>query len=188
MEKFFNEDTLNLFSNKIYSILNYTLPGIFTLEVFFNKGLFSKPPENIFEFILFLIWAFLFSIPYNLIDSFNSENIIKHVKKDFQNQFPDNNELKDEFDKIITINEENITLINSLIQFISVIIYLLYTFFVFKYLTSHFTYNNIWGISKDVLIYLNTLIFYPICFLLTYLIGKIIEYLYARKMLKEIRA
>ena len=35
-----------------------------TLEIIFKKGLFSNQPQTIFEFILFLFWAILLSIPF----------------------------------------------------------------------------------------------------------------------------
>ena len=48
-------------------LFNNFFPGIVILELFFNRGYFSTQPDTIFELVLFLLWAGIFSIPFYYI-------------------------------------------------------------------------------------------------------------------------
>lgn len=49
----FNEQSIKIISNKLFGIINYTLPGILILELFFKKGLFSKYQVSAVRSVLF---------------------------------------------------------------------------------------------------------------------------------------
>ena len=152
MESIINEQSVKIFSDKLYQVLNYIVPGVFTLEIFFKKGIFSVPPNSIFEFILFLIWAFIFSLPFNLISTFRLDNVIKIIKSKI-----DKLETNDEIKIVSKEMEENHIDIESMVQFLSINIYLLFLYLTYKYLNSHYVYEVFWGISETVLIFLNTI-------------------------------
>ncbi|WP_298139361.1 hypothetical protein [Flavobacterium sp.] len=183
MESIINEQSVKIFSKKLYEVLNYIVPGIFTLEIFFNKGLFSSPPNTIFEFVLFVIWSFILSLPFNLIELFSTDRILEKAKTEIEksgNEYEINNSSND--------HEENKRIVNSMAQFFSINIYLLFLFFINKYLVSHYIYYSFWGINKTILIYLNTLLFFPICFLILFFIARKIENFYVKKVIEELQS
>ncbi len=57
-------DGLEMLENRYILVLNLTFPGIFVLETIFQIGLFSGGVENLYRFILLVLWSVALSIPY----------------------------------------------------------------------------------------------------------------------------
>lgn len=81
METKVNKEILHLFFAKLAKLFNSFFPGMVILELFFNKGYFSTPPDNIFSFFLFVIWCGIFSVPYHFIQPFSIENFRDNLLK-----------------------------------------------------------------------------------------------------------
>lgn len=183
--------TLKIFSRKLFLVVNYTLPGILILEIFFKKGIFSHSPQNLYEFILLILWAFIFSIPYNIFDVFCIEDIFESIKKEAVKRTIITEEKSKEIDKDLKkyfkIHKKSTETNDSQIHFIAINIYILITLTVYKYLSSHYIYSSFWNFSKLIIIYFNTLIIsLPIIYLLSFLARKIILKYYVNNMLKKI--
>lgn len=43
----------------------YIIPGIFLLEIVYNKGFFGEEIKSIYDFILYFIWAIIFGLPFH---------------------------------------------------------------------------------------------------------------------------
>ena len=67
-----SEETVSIVNRNISLFAALIFPGIFFLEVFFEKGLMSGGINNVYEFILYLIWALIISVPFFYITSFNA--------------------------------------------------------------------------------------------------------------------
>ncbi len=78
MEKITKEQIQLVFDN-LSKLFNSFFPGIFIMEIFFSKGLFSDPPTNLIGFILFMFWAAIFSFPLIFINPNCIENIILYL-------------------------------------------------------------------------------------------------------------
>ncbi|WP_413999283.1 hypothetical protein ACMDB5_01560 [Flavobacterium sp. W1B] len=186
-----NENSVKIFGDKLYAFLNYTLPGIFTLEIFFKNGLFSKSPENLYQFILLVFWAFILSIPFNLVSAFSFKSYFYALKdaSKKKNKIPENQikEIEEKLEEYCKQNEEEFEKIDSQLHFILLFLYLSSIFFIYKYLVTRYIYTNTWSINPKILIYLNSLlIFYIIIYPFILLIVKGIEKIIISKQLKEI--
>ena len=62
--------------------MNTFLPGIVVIELIFKKGLFLNQPQTIFEFILFLFWAILLSIPFYFLIGLNTREYVLGTLKE----------------------------------------------------------------------------------------------------------
>lgn len=181
-----NEQSVKLFSDKLYSFLNYILPGVFILEVFFDKGIFSNSPQTIFEFLLFLVWAFIFSIPYNLIDTFSMGKYAEKLKKEFSKQIEAKEEYEKEFQKIMEESEEEFLQNDSLVQFVFINLYLIFTYLISKYLSHNYSFENIYNINEKLILFANSiLIFYLIPFPIIYFFTRLIEFKIIKAQIKR---
>lgn len=57
-------DALKSVKKEFWFITSFILPGLIVLEFVFSRGLFHKVPVNWIEFVLFLLWCIIFSLPY----------------------------------------------------------------------------------------------------------------------------
>jgi hypothetical protein len=188
-----DEKSIKIFSQKLFIALNFSLPGIFVLELFFKKGIFSNSPQTLYEFTLLILWAFILSLPYNIIDVYSIEDIyIATKKKALKNNLitPEfAKEVEKKSKKYFKKHRKSHELTDSQIHFVAINIYLLITFFAYKYLDSHYFYHAVWNIGKSTLLYLNTLLVsLPIIYTLTLIIGNIMTNYYAKDALKNTTA
>lgn len=77
-----NNESYKIISEKFFLLINTFLPGIVVLEIIFKKGLFSNQPQTIFEFILFLFWAILLSIPFYFLIGLNTREYVLGTLKE----------------------------------------------------------------------------------------------------------
>ena len=68
-----NNKSFQSLSEYIVHIFSLFVPGIIILELVFKVGLFHTKVTSLIDFILFLVWSFIFSFPFhlftNLIDT-----------------------------------------------------------------------------------------------------------------------
>jgi len=165
MSEIFNEANLKLFKSKIFIILNYTVPGIVILEIFFDQGFFSNIPKDLYSFLLYILWAFILSIPFNLIDLVNTEKVsLKYAKKHILKYGGQENDIK-KLEEILNENEEYYFEVNAQIHFISIIINSLLIYLIYKYLNSNYEYYTFFGINKNIIIISNVIIIINIIFI-----------------------
>lgn len=62
---------------KFAGVINIFIPGIIILEGFFNKGLFAGGISSLYDFILYLVWGSILSLPLN----FFCPAIVCHFKE-----------------------------------------------------------------------------------------------------------
>lgn len=176
MDNFLNEQTVRIIDNKFYHFLNNILPGIFVMEIFFKKGLFSHIPQTIYEFLIYIVWCFLFSIPYNSFKAFSFYSIFEKMKSQAEKDDTiDYGKFKLEFDKFVNENKEKNDKADSVIAFMYIFIYLFLTYFTYKILTYFFVYYPILKMNTDLLIFINT--FFFICVIYLILVRPITNYL-----------
>lgn len=182
-----NEQSIKLISNKLFGIINYTLPGIFILELFFKKGLFSNVPITLFEFLLFLFWSFILSIPYNLINPVSMSNFLEEKKTIvMKDESIDKEKFLSEFERLKEENKEENEKTDSMLHFIFIIIYLLILYLTNKLLISFFTYDSFLNINKPVLIYIySNIALCIISFLIIFPCSKFLEKRYITSLLKS---
>lgn len=187
----FNENSVKIFNDKLFVFLNSTLPGIFTLEFFFKNGLFSKAPKTLYDFILLIFWAFILSIPFNLIHAFSFRSyFVKLKNRSLRNKKITEEQQKlisGEVDDYIKKNEEDLKKKDETLHFIFLLVYLLSIFFIYKYLITKYEYYSVWKINPKILIYLNALIiFYILVFPIIYFLTRKIEKRILKNELKKI--
>lgn len=158
MVELFNEDNIKLFRKKIFYFLNYTFPGVVALEVFFKKGFFSNTPEDLYQFILYILWCFVLSLPYNFIDTISSRDIINFVRK---KELGDNYN-KEELEKRLEDKKEEFEEFDSQVQYLFSIIYPLSSYIFYKIIIYNFQIKYFLDINIGFLMYC-------LCTLLTYL-------------------
>ena len=107
----FNNETIKLIYNKIALFFNLFFPGIVVMDLFFQRGLFSNLPENIYSFILYLLWCAILSLPFTFympksVETFMSE-LIKYCcekaeieKKYFDDEINKNQETKEDLNNL----------------------------------------------------------------------------------------
>src|SRR5690242_18535928 len=128
MENFLNEQSVKIIDNKFYHFLNYILPGIFVMDIFFKKGLFSNIPQTLYEFLIYVVWCFLFSIPYNIFSVFSFDSIMEKLKEQALKDNAINKEtFLQEFEKMAEEKREEYDKLDSLLEFLYIIIYLFLT-------------------------------------------------------------
>lgn len=74
MDSKINSTTIKLFFDKLAILFNHFFLGMVILELFFKQGYFSDSPDNIYSFILFLVWSGIFSIPFHFFQPNSIEN------------------------------------------------------------------------------------------------------------------
>ena len=167
MENLFNEQTLRIIDKKFFSFLNYITPGFFVLELFFKKGLFSKIPQSIYEFLIYAFWCFLLSIPFAFFENFSLESLSERMKNDsLKDKTIDKEKFLKDSKKSFKKHKKKNEKIDSMLEFLYIAIYLIITFIIYKFLTSYYSYYSVLKIDKQVLIFINTLlILYVIYFI-----------------------
>lgn len=179
-----NKESFNLISNQIYHLLNYTVPGIFLLEIINGIGLFSKTPSNLFEFTLYLIWSLILSIPFNIIDIFTIENFVKKCLKKYEmkNGSPPHTD-KEEVMKDIFPNAKKV---NSLIQFSGIILYLPLIYLSYSIIQWYDFTPTFMGMNKNFILLINTMVlFFILIFPLTYMFVRFIELIIIEIVIKK---
>jgi len=128
------KDTIDLFLNKISKLFNHLFPGVFIIELFFNKGLFSTPPDNIYTFSLYLIWCAVLSIPYHSILPISIQKIGDSINKVARIHY---GFTKEEYDK--TVTEEDLEMFSDFQDALVlgfILIRLVMTYTIFKFLNA----------------------------------------------------
>ncbi|HBD26361.1 hypothetical protein [Flavobacterium sp.] len=144
-----NKENTQIFNDNIFKLLNNIIPGIVILEVFFNQGFFSKTPENLFSFFLFLIWSYLLSTPFNLFDSFDFEKLIKKLTKDKLKLKSESEQkiIKDNLEKSLEESKNELDKINDIAQFLYILLYIILICISYKFLNNFFIISSFWGIN-----------------------------------------
>ena len=134
-----NKENVELFNSKIMLLLNNIIPGIVLLEIFFKNGFFSKTPENLFVFIIYLIWAFLLSIPFNIFSSLNLKKSIKKVMDDKIKAVPESekNKLIEDLENYFKEEKEDMDVLNDRIQFAFNILYVILIYVIYDEIRKH---------------------------------------------------
>jgi multisubunit Na+/H+ antiporter MnhB subunit len=181
-----NKESLKIFTEKLFLVLNNTLPGIFILEVVFNRGFFSNTPKTFYEFILLLLWAFIFSIPYNIKDVFSMDDFYENIKKTAHEKNLFTEELEKKYKKHVKRQKKENEQIDSVVHFVGLNVFLLISYIVYKYLESHYLYNTFWNINKTILIYLNMIVIvFPIIYFASHAIQNILINRFVKQVFKN---
>lgn len=172
METNVNKETLHLFFAKLAKLFNSFFPGMVILELFFKKGYFSTPPDNIFSFFLFLIWCGILSVPYHFIQPFSIENFNDNLLKLVCEKFKVSKlELEKKTDKE---SEEKLDDLKEEFTLGFILIKLVCTYVIFKYLLA-FTFPSI-IILKIPIVIIQLIITLFLVILVSYPVG----YIYSR--------
>jgi hypothetical protein len=67
MEKILDKEAINLLLAKLSIFLNKLFPGVFIMEIFFQRGYLSTPPISFIDLILYIIWCVVLSVPFNFL-------------------------------------------------------------------------------------------------------------------------
>jgi len=115
---------------KFAGVIGLFIPGIIILEGFFNKGLFAGGISSLYDFILYLLWASILSLPLNFfcparIAHFK-EGLIARLNKELEMRMDDEiveeedeeEEDKDEEDKLIFYVIQSIIMVVNLKIFV----------------------------------------------------------------------
>jgi hypothetical protein len=126
----FNKDTINLFISKSATILVNIFPGILILELFFQRGFLNDNINNLYGFILYLVWGLSISI---IIDFLLNISIISFVEKKASSYFSKKKKnIPDDLQNLIHPEgndfEEKIIDIEAIINIIFYCIFILFTF------------------------------------------------------------
>jgi len=161
---------------KIAGVLCYCVVGFVVLEVFFNKGLFSGGLINLYQFIMYLVWAVVLSVPVmifcpNKVEMFN-DYLFPKLDKDLKLKM--NKEAMEEMidDKDNEMVEEVLELYYHLIQALIIVITMK--------LLGYFEIANVEFLGVKP-IYLKLVISYFATIILSYPIGTILSKLYYMK-------
>jgi preprotein translocase subunit SecG len=153
MENIFTKKSFKLFSDKLYQILNHIIPGIVSLEVFFHRGFFSNLPQPFFEFILYIFWSFILSIPYNCFDVVTMKDIMSEFKMQVMKKFSIPKADDQKIKALLKNYAKQFKKTDSIIQFLTIIVYILAIFFINSFLEYCFSYQPFWNINKSVIDY-----------------------------------
>lgn len=129
-----NNESYKIISEKFFLLINTFLPGIVVLEIIFKKGLFSNQPQTIFEFILFLFWAILLSIPFYFLIGLNTREYILGALK--ENNLSTKN-----------IDNEKLEVLDFNFQFIYILNSTLLFYIIDRIFHKYFYFIEIFGIS-----------------------------------------
>lgn len=172
-----NKESIDLMFDKLASFINYIFPGLFVLELFFNKGFFSKQPETIMEGILFLIWCIVLSIPYHFIQPFSIYNFFNDITNELlRRRIVTNDD--------IAVDDDKFDDLKAHFEMIFIMLKILSIFFIYKLICFYWISCNYIGINQSIWKYicchiLMTIISYPVAFIYAILFRKIlISYIY----------
>lgn len=187
MAEFFNEENIKLFQRKIFMFLNYTIPGVVILDVFFKQGFFSNAPTNLYSFLLFIFWAFILSLPFNMFDIVNLEKIIlKHSKEIILKKGGNSQNIK-QLEDLAEEDYDYYEEVNSKLHFIFILIFSCLVYFIYKLLVYKYEYYAVCNISPKFIILLNVLIIISISFFpLSWIAEKITSYFVKKYFYKMI--
>ncbi|HEV2826403.1 MAG TPA: hypothetical protein VGW76_02285 [Pyrinomonadaceae bacterium] len=71
-----SKETLESFVDYVCHIVLVFFPGLVLLDGIFRKGLFSGSINSIYDFILLLVWAFVISLPYQMMSIFIDADLL----------------------------------------------------------------------------------------------------------------
>jgi hypothetical protein len=95
----FNKETIKLFKEKLATILVNLFPGLLILELFFNYGFFHNNINNLYSFILYLIYGFSISIIFDFLFSIS---LYDYIERKARNYFKKANKtIPDDFEEFI---------------------------------------------------------------------------------------
>ena len=77
-----HQELYTVIKRKSAQILKSILPGLIVLEVVFDRGFFSVIPNDIYSFILFLIWAIFLSIPFHTFPPYDVDFFLENITKE----------------------------------------------------------------------------------------------------------
>jgi hypothetical protein len=176
-----NKETVNLLFDKLAKLFNYFFPGMVILELFFHKGLFSNSIMNLPSFILFIVWAGIFSVPYN----FRHPNCIENFTDNFKTILCKKNNLTiEQLDEVIDKEPDTFDHLDDIIELGYILIMLLITYLVYKVLLFYnFPANTIINIPINII---QLLITFPLTYLLSNPFGRIYAYMCRRMVIKII--
>jgi len=93
-----NENIKEIF-NKLSKLFYSFFPGILILELFFQIGIFSNHLGNLFDFILYLVWCGIISIPFHY-DLPNEILLLQlEINKELSKRYPKKNNKRINFFK-----------------------------------------------------------------------------------------
>lgn len=179
MEKQIDKETINLFFAKLAIFLNKLFPGVFVLEIFFERGFFSNPPSNYIELILFVIWCVVLSVPFNFLQppsvEFWHNDVREIIEKKGNTKYltfeNDREKLGDMLERIILV---------------FILLKLSLTYFILKLISFYFAIDNYIGIPDIVWKYIISIILitflsWPLGFLYTFVMKKLLfKYYYIK--------
>jgi hypothetical protein len=112
----FYKEILNFFKQKLSSVLIYFFPGILILELFFKKGFLNDNINNLYNFILYLVWGLSISLIFDFLLYISITNIVEKKAKRYFNKrnknipddlyermHPDESEFKEKMEDIESI-------------------------------------------------------------------------------------
>ncbi|EKT4501212.1 hypothetical protein ABF176_000149 [Flavobacterium psychrophilum] len=169
-----NKENVEIFNSKIMLVLNNIIPGIVLLEIFFKNGFFSKTPENLYLFIIYLVWAFLLSIPFNI---FSSLNLKKNIRKVMNNQIekvPDSEKMKmkEDIEIYFKKEKEDMEVLNDSFEFGFNLLYVILTYVIYKFIDCYFILPSFWKLNQS---FINLFICLFVVFIITIPIRIIID-------------
>jgi len=116
---------INAVFDHLARLFCYLVPGIVLLEVVFEQGVFSTSPKTLYDFIIYILWATLISVPFNFsiptpVKTY-LEGMISYAYDEMERQ----NVNPERIDKKATLDEEE-RIRAGLILIKVVVFYLLY--------------------------------------------------------------
>lgn len=158
--------------------LNSLFPGVIIMDMIFDIGIFSKIPDTIYSFILYVFWCIVLSIPYGslvhpILDNFAKYSLKIHcIKKGLSID-----QMKKIYDSFSEEQEEEFEDLEQQLLFSFIILEGILTYVIFR-LLNYFNLNyDILGMSSKywqtvLIIGFVQIIAYPF----SYIIGKISLY------------
>lgn len=167
-----NKEFVNLFFSKLAKLFNHFFPGIVVLELFFNKGFFSSTPEDIYSFVLFLVWSGILSIPFNFIQPLSVDLFGEKLKAYFITSLSSENISDD--------SEEEIYSAKEAFELGFILIKLLLTYIIYKIIETFELIKSVFSISENITtlivsVSIATIISYPIGFVYSKLFFQLIK-------------
>lgn len=175
-----NKETVNLLFNKLAKLLCSFFPGMVVLELFFHKGLFSNNVMSFTEFILFVVWCGIFSVPYNFFHPNSVENFMDTFK---QLMCKKNNITEEQLDSVLDKDSDFLDDLNEYFELGFIIVKLFLTYIVYKLLL-YFSIPSVSIINIPISI-LQLFISIPVTLLLSYPFGFIYAW-FCKKMIVKL--
>jgi hypothetical protein len=112
-----HQELYTVIKRKSAQILKSILPGLIVLEVVFDRGFFSVIPNDIYSFILFLIWAIFLSIPFHTFPPYDVDFFLENITKEL---YPtkDKEKKEEEYEDLYDEFHLGFVILNSLVFYL----------------------------------------------------------------------